>query len=127
MLGVVVPRPEHERVLHLVGHSLWGDEQVRQSGVRGVYLIPIHPCLLKYAPLHHKQLLRTTICRTAIDQERPHMNKPGKHTSIPAVAWWQIGNEVSLCLYIHQPAILLSLPTNSSNIEFQQGGYHSEF
>ena len=51
----------------------------------------------KYTPLQHKQLLRTTICRTAIDQERPHMNKPGKHTSIPAVAWWQIGNEVSLC------------------------------
>ena len=58
-------------------------------------------------PLQHEQLLRTTICRTAIDQERPHMNKPGKHTSIPAVAWWQIGNEVSLCLYIHQRFCLL--------------------
>ena len=35
LLGVAVPRPEHERVLHLVGHRLRGDEQVHtsQSGV----------------------------------------------------------------------------------------------
>ena len=93
LLGVVVPRPEHERVLHLVGHRLRGDEQVHNTSQGCIFANPPET----YTPLQHKQLLRTTICRTAIDQERPHMNKPGKHTSIPAVAWWQIGNEVSLC------------------------------
>ena len=31
---------------------------------------------------------------SAIDRERENMQKPGKLESIPAVAWWQIGNDV---------------------------------
>ena len=33
--------------------------------------------------------------RTAMDLESPNIYKPGKHTAIPAVAWWQIGKDVN--------------------------------
>ena len=32
---------------------------------------------------------------TAVEKESENEHKPGKHESIPAVAWWQIGNDVS--------------------------------
>ena len=31
---------------------------------------------------------------SAIDREHENSSKPGKHSEVPAVAWWQIGNEV---------------------------------
>ena len=31
---------------------------------------------------------------TAVNSTYENEHKPGKHESIPAVAWWQIGNEV---------------------------------
>ena len=33
--------------------------------------------------------------RTAMDLESPNIYKPGKHTAIPAVAWWKIGKDVT--------------------------------
>ena len=33
---------------------------------------------------------------SAIDREHENSSKPGKHSEVPAVAWWQIGNEVKV-------------------------------
>ena len=32
---------------------------------------------------------------SAIARENDNSHKPGKHSEVPAVAWWQIGNEVT--------------------------------
>ena len=37
---------------------------------------------------------------SAIAKENDNSHKPGKHSEVPAVAWWQIGNEVTFRFFV---------------------------
>ena len=46
---------------------------------------------------------------SAIAKENENSHKPGKHSEVPAVAWWQIGNEVIFRIFSLEEYFLLHL------------------
>ncbi len=59
----------------------------------------------------------------AVEKEFENEHKPGKHESIPAVAWWEIGNDVwALCTnFFKMYLIIENFPRLWPQLNTQEG------